>query len=138
MRSRANDFIYSSTSTGGCMWTPAVPTKLVNNNASVQLFRLKNGHLVLAFNNSNKLRKPLSVALSEDGGKTWPWVRDVETGRVGYGSEEQKPKVPGREEYSYPSVMQSRDGKIYVSFTYRRQTIKVVSFEEDWLRMGGD
>ena len=60
------------------------------------------------------------------------------SGIVKFGSEEQKPKVPGREEYSYPSVMQSRDGKIYVSFTYRRQTIKVVSFEEDWLRMGGD
>jgi predicted neuraminidase len=49
---------------------------------------------------------------------------------------EQKPKEPGREEYSYPSIMQTRDGEILVAFTYRRQTIKVVSFREDWIRHG--
>jgi predicted neuraminidase len=137
LRSRASDFIYRSTSSDGCTWTPATPTTLPNNNASVQLFRLQDGHLVLAFDNSNTVRKPLAVALSEDGGATWPWVRNIEQGRPGYGSEEQKPKAPGREEYSYPSIMQSREGTIYVAFTYRRQTIKVVSFGEDWIRQGG-
>jgi predicted neuraminidase len=146
LRSRASDFIYQSTSADGCTWTPAAPSALPNNNASVQLFRLHNGHLVLAFNNSSSkningtasvgLRKPLSVALSEDEGKTWRYVRDIETGRPGYGMAEQKPKQPGREEYSYPSIMQSEDGKIYVAFTYRRQTIKVVSFDEDWIKHG--
>jgi predicted neuraminidase len=91
---------------------------------------------VLAFDNSNTVRKPLAVALSEDGGATWPWVRNIEQGRPGYGSEEQKPKSPGREEYSYPSIIQSREGSIYVAFTYRRQTIKVVSFGEGWIRQG--
>ncbi len=147
LRSRASDFIYRSTSTDGCIWTPAAATVLPNNNASVQLFRLNDGHVVLAFNNSSVthhgatasdgLRKPLSVALSLDDGKTWPYVRDIETGRPVYGIQEQKPKTPGREEYSYPSIMQSRDGRIYVAFTYRRQTIKVVSFREDWIRRGG-
>jgi predicted neuraminidase len=138
LRSRGNDFIFRSTSTDGCIWTPAVPTQLLNNNASVQLFRLQNGHLVLAFNNSNSVRKPLTVALSEDNGATWPWVRNLETGRPGFGMNEQKPKVPGREEYSYPSVMQGRNGTIYVAFTFRRQTIKVVSFPEEWIRRSGD
>jgi predicted neuraminidase len=147
LRSRASDFIYRSTSSDGCTWTPAAATVLPNNNASVQLFRLRNGHLALAFDNSSAtrkaatpsagLRKPLSVALSLDEGRTWPYVRDVETGRPGYGIQEQKPKTPGREEYSYPSIMQSSDGRIYVAFTYRRQTIKVVSFLEDWIRHGG-
>lgn len=137
LRSRASDFIWRSTSSDGCTWTPAVPTQLPNNNASVQLFRLRDGHLVLAFDNSNSLRKPLAIALSDDSGRTWPWVRNLETGRPGFGSEEQKPKVPGREEYSYPSVMQSRDGTIYVAFTFRRQTIKVISFQEAWIRKGG-
>ncbi|MGB7135725.1 MAG: exo-alpha-sialidase, partial [Acidobacteriaceae bacterium] len=136
LRSRASDFIFRSTSSDGCTWTPAVPTPLPNNNASVQLFRLHDGHLVLAFNNSRTQRKPLSVALSEDGGRTWPWVRDLDTGRQGYGSAEQKVKEPGREEYSYPSVMQSRDGTLYVAYTFRRQTIKVVGFHEDWIRRG--
>jgi predicted neuraminidase len=140
-RSRASDFIYSSTSSDGCTWTPAAATVLPNNNASIQAFRLHDGHLVIAFNNSSKvsgaLRKPLSVALSEDGGKTWLWVRDIEVGRAGYGMAEQTPKQPGREEYSYPSIIQTRDGEILVAFTYRRQTIKVVSFTEGWIGQQG-
>lgn len=143
-RSRASDFIWRSTSPDGCTWTPAAATVLPNNNASVQAFRLRDGHIVMAFDNSsiNKetnnegLRKPVSVALSEDDGKTWPYVRDVELGRAGYGMAEQEPKEPGREEYSYPSIMQTRDGEILVAFTYRRQTIKVVSIREDWIRHG--
>ena len=140
-RSRASDFIYSSTSSDGCTWSPAIANVLPNNNASVQAFRLHDGHLVMAFNNSSRasggLRKPLSVALSLDGGSTWPYVRDVEEGRPGYGLPEQTPREPGREEYSYPSILQTRDGEILVAFTYRRQTIKVVSITEDWIRRKG-
>jgi predicted neuraminidase len=145
-RSRAADFIYRSESPDGCKWGPVSATSLPNNNASVQAFRLKNGHLVMAFDNSSDdrsgpkrvsgLRKPLSIALSEDGGATWSYVRDVEQGRAGLGEAEQRLKSPGREEYSYPSVLQTRDGRIHVAFTYRRQTIKVVSFTEDWIRAG--
>ena len=147
LRSRAADWIYSSTSEDGCTWTASAPTGLPNNNASVQLFRLRNGHLVLAFNNTQTnrdggkpvegLRKPLSVALSEDDGKTWSYVRDVENGRPGYGLSEMKIKQPGREEYSYPTIMQASSGKIFIAYTFRRQTIKVVSFTEDWIRRGG-
>jgi len=144
LRSRAGDFIYSSTSSDGCTWSRAKATVLPNNNASVQAFRLRDGHLVIAFDNSSRapghgdgLRKPLSVALSKDDGKTWPYVRDIEAGRAGYGLAEQTPKESGREEYSYPSIMQTRDGEILVAFTYRRQTIKVVSFKEDWIEQKG-
>jgi predicted neuraminidase len=140
-RSRAGNFIYTSTSADGCTWTAPAPTVLPNNDASVQAFRLHNGHLVVAFDNSSKihsdgLRKPLSVALSLDDGKTWPYVRDIETGRPGYGLAQQTPRESGREEYSYPSIIQTRDGEILVAFTYQRQTIKVVSFREDWIRQG--
>jgi predicted neuraminidase len=139
-RSRASDFIYRSTSSDGCAWSPATATVLPNNNASIQVFRLRDGHVVMAFDNSSKSsanggsRKPLSVALSLDGGNTWTYVRDIEEGRPGYGLAEQNPKEPGREEYSYPSIMQTHDGEILVAFTYRRQTIKVVAITEEWIR----
>jgi predicted neuraminidase len=146
LRSRAADWIYSSTSKDGCKWTTATPTELPNNNASVQLFKLRNGHIVLAFNNTQTnrtggkpvegLRKPLSVALSENNGQNWSYVRDVENGRPGYGLEEMKQKRPGREEYSYPTIIQTRSGRILIAYTFRRQTIKVVSFTEDWIRHG--
>ena len=72
-RSRASDFIYLSQSSDGCQWSKPVRTELPNNNASVQVFRLQDGHLVMAFDNSaidrsgpkptGGLRKPLSLAL---------------------------------------------------------------------------
>ena len=42
----------------------------------------------------------------------------------------------GRDEYSYPSILQAADGKINVSYTYRRFTIRIVRFDENWLKIG--
>ena len=136
-RSRYADFIYSDSSDDGCTWTVPVPTHLPNNNSSIQVASLKDGSLVLAFNNISAVvtkgkpqagpRKPLSVALSEDRGDTWPWVRDIEAGHSG-------PEEV--EEYSYPSILQDRDGKIDVAFSYLRKTIKVVRFDKNWIKGG--
>ena len=145
-RDRASDHIYRSTSEDGCHWSTPAATVLPNNNASVQAFQLKNGHTVIAFDNSaanrsgptpvGGLRKPLSVALSEDGGATWSAVRDIEIGRPGYGAAEGAIKQPGREEYSYPSILQLSDGRLMIAYTYRRQMIKVVTFSESWVTAG--
>jgi len=139
-RSRAADFIYRSTSADGCAWTAPRKTELPNNNASIQLAQLSNGHLVLAFNNKSKagLRRPVSVALSKDRGASWGWVRDLETGRAVLDpGKDPNRRDPGREEYSYPSVIQAAGGKIVVAFTYRRETIRVVRFDEKWIESGG-
>lgn len=145
-RSRYADFIYRSTSTDGCNWTAPAPTHLPNNNSSIQSAMLRDGSLVIAFNNSSagvtrdkarvSVRKPLSIALSEDGGETWPWVRDIETGGPpGHENVFQHPRWTP-EEYSYPSVLQDAKGKITVAYTYSRQAIKVVRFDEAWIKQG--
>jgi len=146
-RSRFADWIYRSESTDGCKWAPPVATQLPNNNASVQAALLKDGHIVIAFNNVNATdkrgkptsaeRKPLSVALSVDGGKTWPWVRDVETGTPGKDAEYDLPDKVGHDEYSYPSIKQGPDGNLHMAYTFRRATIKYVTFSEAWIREGG-
>jgi predicted neuraminidase len=148
-RSRYADYIYKSASSDGCTWTVPQKTQLPNNNSSIQVAKLTNGHLVIAFNNVRAVvtkgkpqtgpRKPLSVALSEDGGETWGWVRDLETGIPRAGEllpDPIKTEKPGREEYSYPSILQAADGKINVAYTYRRLTIKIVRFDESWLKTG--
>lgn len=142
MRSRDADWIYQASSADGCDWSRPIATVLPNNNSSIQLIRLRDGHLVLAFNNSQaqtvwgkpivSWRRPLSVALSVNGGNTWDWVRDVERGRLWM-------KWNGDEtadEYSYPSIIQARDGMLYLSYTYNRKTIKVMSFREGWIKRG--
>ena len=146
-RSRFADWIYKSESSDGCKWSVPTTTQLPNNNASIQAARLSNGHLVMVFNNTNAThhrdkpasgpRKPLSVALSVDGGKTWPWVRDVESGTPGKDAEYDLPDQVGHDEYSYPSIKQSSDGSVHMSYTFRRATIKYVTFSEEWIRQGG-
>lgn len=143
LRSRRADWIYRSTSEDGCHWTAPMATLLPNNNASIQAVLLRDGHIVLAFNNSPRVyvngkprpgpRKPVTLAVSADGGKTWPWRRDVETGRPDATAQMEKEKLPGREGYSYPTVAQDPDGKIDVAFTYRRETIKFMRLPEWWI-----
>ena len=138
-RSRYADFIYQSTSADGCVWTPPAPTALPNNNSSIQATLLKDGSVVLVFNDSSAgavrdkprtaPRKPLSIALSTDGGKTWPWIRNIETGFPARDDDER-----AEEEYSYPTVLQDSEGRIDVAYTYCRETIKVVRFDTDWIR----
>jgi len=146
-RSRYADFVYRSTSEDGCKWTAPVASALPNNNASIQVAKLKDGDLVIAFNNVNASDKkgkpqtaprvPLSVALSKDEGKSWSFVRDVETQYPDFAKQfSGLSDKPGREEYSYPSVMQMPNGQIGVAYTYRRRTIKFVEFDESWIQQG--
>ena len=145
-RSRYADFIYSDTSDDGCTWTVPVSTRLPNNNSSIQVASLKDGSLVMAFNNIRAVgtkgkpqagpRKPLSVALSEDGGSTWPWVRDIEAGHSSPEEPDRREDTRKGEEFSYPSILQDRDGNIDVAFSYLRKTIKVVRFDKSWIKGG--
>jgi predicted neuraminidase len=145
-RSRFADWVYRATSSDGCTWTTPEKTELPNNNASIQVTRLKDGHLAIAFNNSSgpegpKVGKtgprvPLSVALSEDNGVTWTAVRDLERGEAGSNGEKHFPAREGRDEYSYPAIIQIADGKLVVAYTYRRTGIKAVEFREDWIKGG--
>jgi len=102
----------------GRTWEEPTPTELPNPNAAADMVRLRSGSLVLAFNNTRVGRTPLSVALSRDEGRTWPIIRDLETG-------------PG--EYSYPALIVASDGLVHLTYTYRRESIKHVAFDEAWL-----
>ena len=67
-------------------------------------------------------RAPLVLALSADGGRTWPIRHELETGD-GYCMSNNSTDRRNRE-LSYPSIHQSADGTVHVAFTYHRQAIK--------------
>lgn len=77
-------------------------------------------------------RAPLTIAVSEDEGKTWPYMRDLETGD-GYCLTNNSKEGLNRE-YSYPSIKQTNEGMIHITYTYFRQYIKYVCLTEDWIR----
>ena len=171
-RSRWADSIYESRSHDhGRTWSAPVPTVLPNNNSSIQMTRLRNGHLALAFNDISAAdspdrraslyddieddgqsladpvarpgeraaiwgvpRAPMSLAISEDGGRTWPRKRDLETGDGYCMTNNSREKL--NREFSYPSVKEGADGALHVAFTYYRQAIKHVRLTEAWVRGG--
>jgi len=101
----------------------------------VAIVKLQNGHWVLVCNDLTGAdgrhgRSRLAAYLSEDEGASWPIHRYIEDSAEG-------PEF--RPHASYPTAIQTRDGKIHVSYTYTPkdgEAIKHVWFEEDWIRAG--
>ncbi len=77
-------------------------------------------------------RAPMTLATSEDGGRTWPYKRNLEVGD-GYCMTNNSQLQLNRE-YSYPSIKQTADGTLHIAYTYFRQKIKYVRVTEDWVK----
>jgi predicted neuraminidase len=67
-------------------------------------------------------RAPMMLAISADGGQTWPSRTTIETGD-GYCMTNNSTDRRNRE-LSYPSIHETPDGAIHIAFTYHRQAIK--------------
>lgn len=96
----------------GKTWTPIYTTSLPNPNSGIDLTKLSDGTLALAYNPDAKnwgSRSPLSVGLSFDNGKTWPDKLDIQTGKK-------------EDEFSYPAIISWGDS-IAVTYTWNRQKI---------------
>ena len=140
MRSREADFIYRSESFDwGDTWSEPKPTPLPNNNSRISALRLQSGRVAIAYNPTCTpdpkpgkaawpgLRCPVAVALSEDGGLTFPIVRWMERGE-GYMGEENR---TNNKQYEYPYLMQSRDGMLHLAYAaFTRLGVKYVRFSE--------
>ena len=77
-------------------------------------------------------RAPMTIAISEDGGKTWPYKRNLEIGD-GYCMTNNSELQLNRE-FSYPSIKQTGDGFLHIAYTFHRQKIRYVRIREDWVR----
>jgi predicted neuraminidase len=145
-RSRAADSIYRSFSSDyGKTWTPPEPTELPNNNSSVHAIKLQSGTVAVVYNPWRvektdpratvwpKMRNSVSVALSEDEGGEFPWIRIVEPGSGFRGTQ----NVNANKGHAYPCILQSRDGDIHIAYsTLNRKYIKYVRITEDWIKTG--
>jgi len=108
--------VFSESRDGGHTWSEGVDTQFPNPNAAVDLLKLKNGHLLLVYNDSMSSRDPLTVSISTDDGKTWPHKVDI---------------AEGDRDFAYPYAIQTKDGKIHIIYTADgRTTIHHAVFDE--------
>ena len=114
--------IRAESTDGGRTWSEGRDSRFANPNAAIDLLELRNGHLLLFFNDSMNDRTPLTVALSTDGDRTWPHRRNLAT---------------GPHDYAYPYAIQTEDGKIHLVFTsHERTVIQHAVFDEEWVKGG--
>lgn len=76
-------------------------------------------------------RAPMTLALSDDDGQTWPWMRNLEVGD-GYCMSNDSARHINRE-YSYPSLRQTADGALHVAYTVYRQHIRHARVMPEWI-----
>jgi predicted neuraminidase len=93
----------------GRTWSTATVTPVPNPNSGLDAVRLADGRIVLVCNPVMEGRSPLSILVSGDNAETWQHCAALET-------------IPG--EHSYPSVIQARDGRMHIVYTYLRRQIK--------------
>ncbi len=110
LRSTEGYIFRSDSEDGGKTWSPAYPTNLPNNNSGIDLAKLSDGRIVLAYNPVGVNwgpRTPLILSTSEDNGLTWQELCVLE-------NEEG--------EYSYPSII--ADGnEVHLVYTWKRERI---------------
>jgi len=112
----------SESKDGGLTWAPVTLTDRLHPGAGIEARMLKNGHLALIYNDTEKERDKLAVSISSDNGETWRWTRHLEN----------TPK----ERFDYPSIIQSKDGSLHVTYSYNLKTVKHAHFDEAWVQEG--
>lgn len=114
-RTTSSRIFASESYDGGTSWTLAHATSLPNNNSGIDLVRLPDGTLVLAYNPTENYpnyykgpRTPLSLAYSKDNGATWKDLITLED-------------EPGA--YAYPAIICNGNDELLLTYTWKRERI---------------
>jgi predicted neuraminidase len=100
----------ADSSDAGITWTQAQPTNIPNPNSGIDAVKLRDGRIILVYNDTRTGRTPLNLAVSTDG----------ENFKM-FGTLESEPG-----EFSYPAVIQGSDGNLHITYTWNRTRIKYV------------
>lgn len=109
-RSRQRRIVESWSSDAGKTWSELAASMLPNPNSGIDAVTLADGRHLLVYNATTRGRSPLNVAVSENG-KNWKAALVLEN-------------QPG--EYSYPAVIQTGDGLVHITYTWKRVKVKHV------------
>lgn len=120
-RTRNAQIATAWSSDNGNTWGKVTLLDVPNNNSGTDAVTLQDGRHALIYNNFATLpgtpkgpRTPLCVAVSEDG-ISWEPVLTLEDSPIS--------------QYSYPSIIQGKDGRLHAVYTWRRQRVKYAEID---------
>ncbi len=110
-RSRQKKLFSVMSDNNGETWGAMSLLDLPNPNSGTDAVTLKDGRHLLIYNHTERGRSPLNIAISNDG-KTWSATLVLED----------EPKM----EFSYPAMIQTSDGLVHATYTWKRKLVKHV------------
>jgi len=110
-RTRQGKVFTVASADGAKTWSEMSLLQVPNPNSGTDALTLKDGRFLLVYNPVPQGRSPLAVALSADG-QAWKEVLTLES-------------EPGTE-FSYPAVIQTADGKVHITYTWKRLEVRHV------------
>lgn len=118
-RTKQGRIVQSWSNDNGKNWSEFERTALPNPNSAIDAVMMRDGRALLVYNHSRDDRGVLNVAVSRDG-QNWEAAVVLEN-------------TPGLE-FSYPAVIQTSDGLIHITYTWKRERIKHVVLDPAQLR----
>jgi predicted neuraminidase len=155
--------ISTTTTDAGQHWSTPIPTALANPDAAISGVVLPEGRLLVVLNNIEDGRDTLSLVTSADGGTSWKTIYQLEdqrgqpadtasylqavaksakiteanlTDADAYARSAQRNKCEAGScqfEFSYPYLIQAKNGDLHLVYTWNRSFIKHVWFTRAWL-----
>lgn len=115
-RSRATYMVQAISDSRGHVFSQPTLSTIPCPNSGLDAAKLADGRVVLIYNHSFKKggfagRQVISMAISQDDGETWDPVCTLEASKRNV-------------EFSYPSIIQSTDGRVHVTYTWKRHNIR--------------
>jgi predicted neuraminidase len=110
-RTKQGKIVETWSSDSGDTWSRMMATDLPNPNSGIDAVMLRDFRTILVYNHSTENRDVLNIATSPDG-KKW-FVGPVLENEPG-------------QEFSYPAVIQTSDGMVHITYTWKRERIKHV------------
>jgi len=110
-RTKQKKIFQMTSSDNGQTWSQMNLTSLPNPNSGIDAVTLHDGRFLLVYNHSTKKRSPLNVAISNNG-KDWQAALVLED------------DVRAPNGFAYPAVIQTTDGLVHITYTWKRLRIK--------------
>lgn len=133
IRTKTGYLFESFSPDAGDTWSKPVPSRFRSTNAPGSLLRLRDGRIVMVWNNTHHQlsREVLAAAISVDDGETWSGYREIV--RVN-NAKDKEARHYAFGAVTYPYLTEAEDGAVVVAYWPQSRAVPTVArVQPDWL-----